>query len=108
MSCIDCGTRALPLNADGRCIRCVNRRARAQKVERTPFASDHAAPIKRALAASDWTQAADVQAEKSAAWRQAWREYRANLRKLLASLEAGGDVAGIVMPAKPKTKGDEQ
>ena len=53
------------------------------------------------LAASDWTQMADVIASHDAAWLDAWNVYRQELRDMLASITEA-NVDSVVYPTPPQ------
>lgn len=53
------------------------------------------------LAASDWTQIADVIAAHDAAWLEAWNEYRQELRDMLSTITEA-NIDSVVYPIPPQ------
>ena len=53
------------------------------------------------LAASDWTQIADVVAAHDAAWSEAWNEYRQELRDMLSTITEA-NIDSVVYPIPPQ------
>lgn len=53
---------------------------------------------------TDWTQTVDLQEVKSVEWRNAWKDYRQELRDLPQSLEntTNYDISSVVWPNKPQ------
>lgn len=62
--------------------------------------AEAAARARALLAASDWTQVADVQSDMADDKRAAWHSYRASLRAILKSADTGAPTAWPVAPAE--------